>query len=121
MVKAKFFVANVGITALDEQGEPRYGTVLLLPVCRGAANKRWASATPSGRVELTINTSAIKFYMQRVGKELSITMDDASNDPVTHEFVPLEDEFQPSEEQLEHGYRREETCAECGHPKEAHV
>lgn len=46
-VRAKFFVT--------ELRQNNYGGgVTLQPVCRGEDNKAWASATPSGKIEMTI-------------------------------------------------------------------
>lgn len=46
-VRAKFFVQEVAKTTYG-------GRVRLQAVCRGLDNKEWASATPSGSVEMTI-------------------------------------------------------------------
>lgn len=46
-VRAKMFVQEVAKTTWG-------GKVVLQVVTRGADNKEWASATPSGRLELTI-------------------------------------------------------------------
>lgn len=113
-VKAKMYVANVGITQIDGEGEPTAGTVRLQAVTRGAVNKRWAKWTPAGHQEMTINGPALDWFRKRVGKELSVTIADANDDPATHEFDPLEEEFHPD------GYR-EETCATCGYGRESHA
>lgn len=51
-VSAKFYVLSP-----DPQFPAR---VVLQPVCRGVENRSWASATPSGRVELYITNEAAR-------------------------------------------------------------
>jgi hypothetical protein len=114
MVKAKFYVANVAVSSIDEDGNPKMGSVDMQAVTRGAANKRWAAYTPSGNFKMQINSSALQWFMKRVGKEVSITLEDAGADPATHEFSPLEDEFQSP-------HAREDTCAECGRSEAEHA
>lgn len=60
-VRAKFYVEEVARTTYG-------GRVKLRAVSRGEDNKRWASATPSGEITMTIrNELAIDFY--DVGEE----------------------------------------------------
>jgi hypothetical protein len=113
-MKAKFFISNVGVSTLDEHGKPKHGNVSLRAVCRGAVNKRWSSATPSGTFEMTLNGSAVQWFMERAGKEVAITLEDASSDPMTHAFVPLEQEIQAAS-------YPDATCAECGHAEASHA
>lgn len=124
MVKAKFFIGGVEINSVSPEGwragGPKSGKVRMGAVCRGAVNKTWAQSTPSGTFEMYVNGPAVAWFLDNVGKEVSITIDLASNDPATHPFVPLPDEVQPSEEDQKHGYRLDETCSECGQPEGAH-
>lgn len=46
-VRAKFYVTNRDETVSGT-------TVKLIAVCRGADNKPWAAATPSGQITMTI-------------------------------------------------------------------
>lgn len=46
-VRAKFYVTEVAKTTYG-------GRIKLGVVCRGEDNKEWASATPSGSIEMTI-------------------------------------------------------------------
>ena len=46
-VRAKFFVQEIAKTTYG-------GRVRLQAVCRGEDNKEWASATPSGQIDMTI-------------------------------------------------------------------
>lgn len=124
MVKAKFYVGSVQVHQVGpggyRAGGVKSGQVHLHPVCRGAENKQWAQATPSGKIEMYVNGPAVEWFMERIGKELAITMDDAKNDPMTHAFEPLGDEYQPSAEDIERGYKRDETCVNCGQARETH-
>lgn len=51
------------------------GNVVLAPVI-GKENEPWASATPSGKIELTVRGSALPWFEERLGKTLAITFDD---------------------------------------------
>ena len=63
-VRAKFYVYEIRQT-------PGQATITLNPVCRGEDNKRWAAATPSGKIEMTIlNKLAVEEF--EVGKEYYI-------------------------------------------------
>lgn len=55
-VRAKFYCYSVSETVHG-------GSVDLRAVCRGEDNKKWASATPSGQITMTINNElALEFY-----------------------------------------------------------
>ena len=72
-VQARFFIQSIARTAGNYGG----AQVLLQPVCRGKENSQWAAATPSGRIELTVNNpDAAEWFNQRLGKELAISFDD---------------------------------------------
>lgn len=63
-VRAKFFCSEVARTTYG-------GRVKLNAVTRGEDNKKWASATPSGSIEMTIkNELAVEFF--DVGEEYFI-------------------------------------------------
>lgn len=72
-VVARFFVRDYSRHAWN----PESLDVVLAPVTRGAENKAWATATPSGEFRMTIqNEAAAKFFLDRLGKELAITIED---------------------------------------------
>lgn len=80
-VRAKFYVAQVaqyahGSGATYAPPAPR-GEVILRPVTRGEENREWASATPSGEFKMTVHGDALDWFQKRLGKEVSITLDDA--------------------------------------------
>ncbi len=53
-VTARFFVAETTRYAYNADATK----VILSPATRGEENKQWAAATPSGRIEMTINNGA---------------------------------------------------------------
>ena len=63
-VTARFFVASITRFAGD------HGTVTLNAATRGEENRAWASATPSGKIELSItNPDALAWFEeQRVAR-----------------------------------------------------
>lgn len=77
-VRAKFYVAEVTQFAhLSNYAAPApAGKVVLRPVTRGEENAEWASATPSGEFSMTVQGNAFPWFQERIGKELSITLDD---------------------------------------------
>jgi len=75
-VQARFYVASITRHANTDQSD-----VILRPVTRGGANSEWASATPSGKMELTItNAGATSWFNDRLGKEVAITFADRPED-----------------------------------------
>lgn len=76
-VKAKLYVANVAISQINEDATPKTGTVNMQAVSRGEENKEWASYTPSANFAMTINGSALGWFIPRIGKELIVTLEDA--------------------------------------------
>jgi hypothetical protein len=57
-VRAKFYVQEIAQTTWG-------GRVKLVAVARGSDNKEWASATPSGSIEMTIlNDVALKQFVE---------------------------------------------------------
>ena len=81
-VLARFYVAEITRYA-NGMKRPGYadpapiGKVTLRPVTRGEANAIWASATPSGEMTMTINGSAMSWFEERLGSEISIRLEDA--------------------------------------------
>lgn len=83
MIAARFYVAQV--TRYAHSGgwadpAPK-GDVVLRSATRGEGNKLWASSTPSGEIKMTVITSAYKWFEERLGKEVAITLDDIQDKP----------------------------------------
>lgn len=80
-VRARFYVATItqhASAALAGYAEPApVGEVVMRPVTRGADNAEWASATPSGEYRMTVRGSAYPWFAERLGREVSITIEDA--------------------------------------------
>jgi hypothetical protein len=77
-VEARFYVAEVTKQAYGGYAPPApAGRVKLGPSTRGDENKKWASATPSGSIEMTVIGSALAWFEERLGKDIRILMDDA--------------------------------------------
>lgn len=65
-VRAKFYVTEVCQTTYG-------GQVKLAPVTRGGENAEWASATPSGQIQMTIrNEVALDFFGGKTGGEFFV-------------------------------------------------
>lgn len=76
-VQARFYVSGYERNAYD----PSVTTVKMQAVSRGEHNKNWAAATPSGQVQMTIrNESAAAWFVDRLGKEVSVTFRQAGED-----------------------------------------
>ncbi len=77
-VSARFFVQSVTKQANGGGYAPPapMGRVTMHPALRGEENKSWASATPSGSFEMTINGDALTWFESRLGKDIAITLDD---------------------------------------------
>jgi hypothetical protein len=72
-VAARFYVAEVTRRAWNAGAL----SVIMQPVTRGAENKSWAAATPTGKIELTIqNEAAATWFDDRLAKEVAITFED---------------------------------------------
>lgn len=112
-VKAKFYVQSAEHnTGADP--ENMQGSVKLAPVCRGAVNAQWSSATPSGSMQMYItNPPAFRWFHDRIGKEVSISIVEASQDPDTHAFV------EPDPIAANSSWMAD-TCGDCGLPRAAH-
>lgn len=76
-VRARMFVQSVTKQAGDT------GIANLGAVSRGEHNKEWASYTPSANVSLNLSnkaTPALKWFEDRVGKEVYMDFTDAEPD-----------------------------------------
>lgn len=70
-VQARFFVQAITTYAGNTGGQ-----VTLAAVSRGAENKTWAAATPSGKIEMSVNNPAgFKWFQDLLGSEVAITFD----------------------------------------------
>jgi hypothetical protein len=113
MVKGKFFVASAE-HATGTDPEHMQGTVKCRAVCRGATNAQWSKATPSGELTMYIsNPPAFRWFHNRIGKEISLTVEDALMDPATHPYV------EPDPSAADSSWMKD-TCGECGLPKAEH-
>lgn len=75
-VVARFFCAVITTSKWSPTSEQT--EVTLQAATRGQENKAWASATPSGKVTMTINNEAAgQWFRDRLGKDIAITFDDA--------------------------------------------
>lgn len=71
-VQARFFVQAITTYAGNNGGQ-----VVLAPVSRGSENKTWASATPSGRIEMNVNNpAAFKWFQERLSQDVAILFED---------------------------------------------
>lgn len=72
-VTARFYVSTIEFPA----GTNGQGKVVLMPAYANGANAEWATATPSGRIELQVNNpdAVEQFDKWRLGRtDLHITM-----------------------------------------------
>lgn len=80
-VRAKFYVAEVTKYATakvpDGWAQPvPWGKVILRAVTRKQGdNEQWASATPSGSMEMTVSGAAFPWFEEHIGEDLLITLD----------------------------------------------
>lgn len=80
-VRAKFYVAEftryaTGASRPGYADPAPFGKVVLRPVTRGEENKEWASATPSGQFEMTVNGPGLPWFEERIGREVNILIED---------------------------------------------
>jgi hypothetical protein len=76
-VQARFYVAGYERTSWG----PNVTIVKMQAVSRGEHNKNWAAATPSGQIQMTIrNESAAGWFVDRLGKEVSVTFQETDED-----------------------------------------
>ena len=75
-VVARFYCASITTTKWNPTSEQT--EVVLQAATRGQENKVWATATPVGKVTMTINNSAAgQWFRDHLGKDVAITFDDA--------------------------------------------
>lgn len=108
-IRGKFYLSGI---RLENWG----AHIELTAVSRGARNADWASATPSGKIELTVNNPEaidefVKALKHKGGPEFFIDMTHA---PLAwpedgHEFVPSPEK-----------HYNAPNCAECGCPEAEH-
>lgn len=85
-VTARFYVREVTRYAFNNGGYANPApqvSVVLSPVsgAKGEENKKWASATPSGEVKLTIgNPEAAEWFDSMLGKDVAITFEERPED-----------------------------------------
>ncbi|GAC1521603.1 MAG: hypothetical protein NVS3B1_05990 [Marmoricola sp.] len=99
-VAARFFVSAVHA---PPENSSQGTQVYLGAVCRGAANSVWASATPSGRIEMTIrNDLAAEQF--KTGKEYEVVFREVT--------PPKQGDGHAVSAYRSHGYL---SCGVCGH------
>lgn len=77
-VKARFYIAEVGKKAYGG-GASGFGDVVMQAVTRKTGdNVDWAHATPSGRYQMTVHADALAWFDERLGKDVSITIEDVT-------------------------------------------
>lgn len=107
-VRAKFFVQSVSAYATGN------GSVVLAPATRGSENKQWASATPSGKIELTINNpKAWEWYRDHLSEEVYVDFSlvpENLTDPAKHRFV----------EETDQSHYNRGRCVHCSMEPAAH-
>lgn len=78
-VQARFYVASITKRPMGRMGgyaaPAPIGEVVLHP-SGGKDNEQWASATPAGKIEMTVRTEAIDWFEERLGVDIAITFDD---------------------------------------------
>lgn len=74
-VSARFYVQEVKQMAYAAGAKPS-GSVILQASLKPEANKAWAQATPSGRMEMTLRGEILGWFTERLGKDIAITLDD---------------------------------------------
>jgi len=108
-IRGKFFVKEITATAA---GGPIQGTVKLGVVSRGAVNRSFAEATPSGEISMYIsNPAAYEFFRDRLGKEFYVDFT---------EYTPVVDDGHAFAETGPNHYNAGK-CSECGGAADAHA
>lgn len=80
-ITARFHVAE--ITSRSVRTGAANATVVLLPAYANGANKEWATATPSGRIELQVNNpAAVEQFTDwmHAGQDLHLTFEPVPTD-----------------------------------------
>ena len=77
-VTARFYVAEISQYSHGSGwAEPvPVGKIVLRPALKAEANKAWASATPSGEIQMTVSGAAFPWFQEHLGKDLHITFDE---------------------------------------------
>lgn len=87
-VKARFYVAEVAKKAYGQGAG--YGSVTMQAVTRKTGdNVDWAQATPSGTFTMNVNGAALAVFDALLGKDVSITIDEAI-DPPAEPYPPTD-------------------------------
>lgn len=112
-IRAKMFVSACTITS---GGTAETGSVSLQAVTRGAVNRSFSSATPSGKIDMHIsNPVAFAFFRDRIGREFYV--DFTEYHPVAgdgHKFVATVSDG-PNK------HYNEGRCVDCGQDEAAHA
>ena len=112
-VAARFYVSAFELTAY---GPPGSGRVTLTAVSRGDQNRQWASATPSGKVEMTINNPpAAEWFRDRIGRDIDLHFTEAA--------VHQAGDGHPWRESLAEAGTAygPPYCGDCGRPESEHA
>lgn len=83
-VAARFYVAEVTRRPSGRQmngyaAPAPVGSVVLHP-SGGKGNEEWASATPVGKIEMTLRTEALTWFEERLGVDVAIRFDDVETE-----------------------------------------
>lgn len=84
---ARFYIASVqkfAGQAREGYASPKpMGGVTLNVVTgnHGLENAEWASSTPSGKIEMTVNANALEWFEHRLGRDVAITLEDRDDAP----------------------------------------
>ena len=71
-VTARFYVSEV----IHRAYAPDQAQIKLQASTRGEENKAWATATPSGSIEMSINNpDAAAFFTSRLGQDVALTFE----------------------------------------------
>jgi hypothetical protein len=87
-VTARFYVSEVTHRAYN----PAAAQVKLQATTRGDENKGWATATPSGSIDMAIqNPDAAAFFAARLGQDIAITFEsiDDARYPNPYQDAPI--------------------------------
>lgn len=77
-VQARFYVSSITLNAHPT------ANVVLTAVSRGEENKTWASATPTGKIEMAVsNPAAVEWFQERLAKDVAIIFEDRDPDELT--------------------------------------
>lgn len=102
-VVAKFFVQTVE----THDGSPTADRVVLGAVCRGRENRQWASATPSGHIQLAILNDRATAYFEQ-GQEYLVTFEKAARPTPGDGHAPV-----PAPQSPDNGTPMCEFCGTC--------